>query len=460
MNRNFKVGVRIFTILLIIIIGGGGSYYLFVTKPEPKKRDRPQPVVNVELLDIQKQNYQIILDSQGTVQPELESQLVAQVSGEIIYMHPQFHDGGFFKNNEILLKIDPRDYELALSDAKTGLADKVLSLVQAEQLSDEVAAKIQQAEAEIEISKQIIIEEEANVEQAKLEWEALGNEGDPSALVLGLPQLERAKATHRSNEANLNLLQLEQQLIQPKVDAAKAAVENQKSLIKKAELDLDRTNLRVPFNGRILQRVATLGQYVNSGSTLATTYSNEVAEIRLPLRTDQLEFIKVPRRSDDDDSFIDLIPIHLYTYFGQTKVEWDARLVRAEGSIDQNTRQLYVIAHIRDPFTTNHPSKRPTKIGMYLNAAIPGKELENVFVVPRRYTFQDREILIFEGGALKRQAIQPLYKSKENIVFQLDSFDQFRISKNLIAFAGDSVKAQELNPLKSATAPEKEATNP
>ena len=69
-------------------------------------------------------------------------------------------------------------------------------------------------------------------------------------------------------------------------------------------------------------------------------------------------------------------------------------------------------------------------------------------------------ILIFEGGALKRQAIQPLYKSKENIVFQLDSFDQFRISKNLIAFAGDSVKAQELNPLKSATAPEKEATKP
>ena len=57
MSRNFKVGVRIFTILLIIIIGGGGSYYLFVTKPEPKKRDRPQPIVNVELLDIQKQNY-------------------------------------------------------------------------------------------------------------------------------------------------------------------------------------------------------------------------------------------------------------------------------------------------------------------------------------------------------------------------------------------------------------------
>ena len=246
--------------------------------------------MTVETIPVMPRDYQVMLQSYGTVQPRTRSMLVAQVSGQIVEINENVRDGGFFEQGDVLGRIDPRDYEADVQIAQAALAD----------------------------ANQALAEAIARSEQAREDWERLGNDGEPSDLVLRIPQLEAARARVQSAESSLT----------------------------KAKLDLERTRIVAPFAGRVLRKLVDLGQVVSTNAQLAEIYATDVVEIRLPLRNRDLRFIDLPERyrhsdaeeSNGTDSIIksDLI--------GED--EWQANLVRTEGAIDESARQLHVIAQI------------------------------------------------------------------------------------------------------------------
>jgi multidrug resistance efflux pump len=191
----------------------------------------------------------------------------------------------------------------------------------------------------------MLAEAEARTNQAREDWDRLGNAGDAPDLVLRIPQLEAAKARIISTESTL----------------------------RKAELDLERTQIVAPFAGRILRKLVDVGQVVSPNTQLAEIYATDVVEIRLPLRNRDLPFIDLPeayRFADVSRVSGDHVEIHSDLGGEDT---WDAVLVRTEGAIDETARQLHVIAQIDDPFGRDNEDQAPLKIGQYVTAKLEGK---------------------------------------------------------------------------------------
>lgn len=300
---------------------------VMISNRAPAVRDTTAPAAPVvQVLTLQPQDYQVIVRSRGVVQAHTQVQLVAQVGGEIVEINPQFRDGGFFKANEVLLRIDPRDYELAVT----------------------------MAEAELAQANQRLAEEEARAIQAGRDWKRLGGNEQPNALALRKPQLAGAKATLASAEARL----------------------------AQARLNLARTALSVPYAGRVLSNLADVGQVVTVGTPLGEVYSIDKVEVRLPLSNRQTARLQLPEQYRDEQH-VEGPAVTLSAQVGEQTHQWQGRIVRSAGAIDSGSRQTFVVAQVDDPYARREDGGPPLQVGLYVEAGIHGQQLKNVFVIPR-----------------------------------------------------------------------------
>ena len=318
----------------------------------PESPNRPLftgPAMVVDVIPVTSNDYQIRLQSYGTVQPRTLSTLTAQVGGQIVSVNPNVRGGGFFEKGDVLASIDARDYE-----ANVRLAGAVL-----------MAAPQPMAAAR------------ARSDQAKEDWERLGNEGDAPDLVLRVPQLE----------------------------AARARVISAESTLQKAELQLERTQIVAPFAGRILRHYADLGQVVSNNSPLADIYATDSVEIRLPIRNRDLGFIDLPETYRYKAVAEPVKGVVIRSQLVGDD-QWEASLVRTEGAIDETARQLHVIAQIDDPFSVKHEGHTPPKIGQYVTAELEGKLLSNVVVIPNSTIYQGSYVYVVIDDVLQRKDIE------------------------------------------------------
>ncbi len=315
----------------------------------PQRQAFSGPMMTVETRIVAENDYPIMLESYGTVQPRTRSMLVAQVGGQIVSVNENVRNGGFFERGDVLANIDARDYE----------------------------ADVRIADATLMDARQTLAEADARTNQAREDWARLGNSGDAPDLVLRIPQLEAAKA---------------------KIISAESALE-------KAKLELERTQIVAPFAGRILRKLVDVGQVVSPNTQLAEIYATDVVEIRLPLRNRDLPFIDLPesyRFADVSRSTAGQVEIHSDLGGEQS---WDAVLVRTEGAIDEIARQLHVIAQIDDPFGRDHEYHTPLKIGQYVTARLEGKTIPRALVIPNNTIYQGSYVYTVEDGILRRRNI-------------------------------------------------------
>lgn len=318
----------------IVVLALLAARLIGANKPEPKTRDAQSRVLTVEATRLSSASYPVVIRTQGTVQPTLSTTLVPAIAGTVIELNEAFVVGGRFSQGDLLLQIDPRDFEIALKQAQANLA---------------------QVDAQLE-------EELALAEQARAEWRSLGRGGQPSALTFREPQVAAARANR---------------------DAAVAQVEI-------AELDLERTQIRAPYEGIVSEKLIDLGQFVARGARVGSIHSIHAFDVRLPLSNRQLTYLALPESS----SAIQAANVELNATIGSQQQLWIGSLVRAEG-IDPLTQQLNVIARISNPFTQ---SSRPLRSGQFVQALVQGQVLENVFVVPRSVLREGREVLIVDNN--------------------------------------------------------------
>jgi RND family efflux transporter MFP subunit len=214
----------------------------------------------------------------------------------------------------MLFRIDPSDYEAAVAARAADLATAELSLAQ----------------------------EQALAEQAAADWEAMG-EGEASGLTLRKPQLAQAQAL---------------------IASAKAA-------LKRAKRDLDRTEIRAPYDGLVLSKSVDLGQYAmaNPANPVARIYATDTAEVRLPLAQREAEFLIEPSERESR--------VILQADGPSGRREWTARFVRFEATVDPASRLIYAVAELDTPFD------KGLRRGMFVEASIEGRSLEGVYVLPR-----------------------------------------------------------------------------
>lgn len=282
-------------ILLPLIVLGAcifAARAVIANRPEPSTRPQFKQATTVEATTLQPENYTVTLESRGEVSAARQGSLVSEVAGSIVDVSPDFVVGGSFKKGELLMQIDPRDYQIALTLAEADFA---------------------QANAQL-------AEQQARAEQAAADWKSLGRKGKPTDLTLRKPQLA----------------------------AARAALEAARGKVQRAQLDLERTNITAMYDGRISSKQSDLGQYVNKGSVVAQIYSTGNAEVRLPFTSNQLKHI------DLDYATANKSIVTLQADISGTPSEWQAQLARTEG-IDPTSRQFYAVAQLADPYSQSTP---------------------------------------------------------------------------------------------------------
>jgi len=346
----------------IAIIGALLLFAFIIKMNPPESPQRPPfagPMMAVDVIPVERQSYQVHLQSYGTVQPRTQSTLIAQVGGQIVSVNPNVRGGGFFEKGDVLASIDPRDYE----------------------------ADVQIAEAILMDARQTLAEAEARSNQALEDWGRLGNEGEASALVLREPQLEAARARIKSAESTL----------------------------RKAQLKLERTEIVAPFAGRILRKYADIGQVVSNNTPLADIYATDYVEIRLPIRNRDLPFIDLPEvyRYEETAEHVGSVKIRSEL---DGIAAWDAQLVRTEGAIDESARQLHVIAQIIDPFSIQREGQTPIKIGQYVTAELRGRMAADVLVIPNAAIYQGSYVYIVQDDILQRRDVEIAWQNDKDAI--------------------------------------------
>lgn len=327
--------------LLILAVGVLGAWAMYLSRPQAETRipDAPPPVVrvqNVELVDVQ-----LRVESQGTVVPRTESTLTPQVSGRVIDVASSFVAGGFFEKGDVLVRIEPFDFQQAVI----------------------------QAEAQVAQAKLRIEREQAEAEVARREWESLDG-GEAPSLTLREPQLAEARAALRASEAAL----------------------------EQARRNLERTTLRAPYAGRVRGKNADVGQFVTAGSPLATIYAVDYAEVRLPLADDELAFIDVPYAYRGERGRKSGPEVILRADFAGSTHQWRGRVVRTEGEIDPRSRLVHVVARVPDPYGRGPEGNRPPlAVGLYVEAEILGDEAKSVAIIPRSALRSENQVLVVDA---------------------------------------------------------------
>jgi RND family efflux transporter MFP subunit len=358
-----KTFVKIVLPIVVIAAASAAAFVSVANRPQPERHPPKVATPQVDVITVQPGDYTVRVKTRGTVRPRTESTLIPEVTGRVVKLSPNIRAGEFFEQGDLLLQIDPRDYEAEVTVAASTLAQARSSLAEAQ----------------------------ARADQARRDWKRLGEPGEPDDLVLRKPQMAGARAAVASAQARL----------------------------VQAKLNLERTTILAPYAGRVLERNVDIGQFVSPGTVLAQVYAVDYVEIRLPLTNRQLEFVTIPEAYRDDTLGIRAPgpPVRLTARIGSKTHQWDGHVVRAEGSIDTQSRQVFVIAQVDDPYGKHASGRPPLKVGQFVEAEIEGVTLKDVIVIPRSTLRVGGEVLVVdERNTLQGRRVDVLWSDERNVV--------------------------------------------
>jgi multidrug efflux system membrane fusion protein len=384
MTRILKV------VLPIALVAAGALVAMALIKNRQQVERLPAEVTRplVRVQHVRLQDVRMTVHSQGTVNPRTESALVPEVSGRVIEISPSFVSGGFFKEGDLLLRIDSHDYRQAVYQSQAQVAQAQLRLAR------EVAEK----------------------EVAGAEWDELGGGAAPPALTSHELQVKDAEAS---------------------LAAAEAALE-------RAQRDLARTDVTAPYEGRVREKHVDLGQFVNRGAPVGTLYAVDFAEIRLPLPDGDLAFLDLPlvyRGDRPRDTGPEVI---LRAHFAGREHEWRGKIVRTEGEIDRLSRMVHVVAQVEDPYapggTEDGRPRPPLAAGLFVEAEILGDEVKDAVVIPRSALRGDDQVLVVDDDdRLRFRRVEILRRGGDEVVIRDGLYEGERLSLTTLSAVTDGM---------------------
>jgi RND family efflux transporter MFP subunit len=358
LSRREKVALTVAGIVLLAISLGVASY-MMATKPRPQ-RTKPAAVVPVvKVMELLPTSQQVTVPVQGTVVPALQVDLKARVSGEVIWTSEEFVEGGIVKRGQALVKIDPIEYELALVGRKAVLQTAMLDL------------KTEQGRQEI----------------ARSEWEILGLED---------------RATEMDRELALR---------QPQLAAFEAKLEAAKAEVKQAELHIERTVIRSPFNGVIRATSVDLGSQVTVQGLLAELAGTDAFHVEALVPLDRLAWIHIPDGPGDTGSRVS------FTVMGGRVLK--GRIFKLLTDLQPNGRLARVLIEVSDPLDLlkRNGDRRPLLLGDYVSATIEGRTVESVFVISREHLKDGGRVYTVDSeNRLRMREVEIVWSGMEQVL--------------------------------------------
>lgn len=338
-----KIIALLLPVIVLAVLVMGGFVVMQLLKPPVEKAEEQPRGLSVFAEAAELTDLSMSVAAQGEVKPKRQIVVAPQIAGRISYVSPDFLDGGFIRQGQVLVRLESADYELAVTRARSIVA------------SAEQALAREKAEAEI-----------ARQDISDLEIE------DPSPLALREPQLAEATAN----------------------------LESAKAQLADAQLSLNRTAVTAPFSGRVRERSADLGQFVSPGQSLGTIFATDVVEVSLPLSDDDLGRVGLPLAFAETRDNPGPSVTFTANVAGERR-EWTGSVKRTSAALNPQTRLINVIAELEDPYGEGADDGVPMAPGLFVNATIEGRLIQNVVRVPRAALRGVNEVYIGDGPAGK-----------------------------------------------------------
>ena len=350
---------RVLLPLLIIFVGVAIHKLLVWMRYVPPKIAVSKTAALVSTIQLQRTTERAVLVGYGTVEPSQTLEVRAQVTGHITGLGEEFEVGSRVRSGETIVSIDPRDYQIAIEAQKANVA---------------------RAEFELEL-------EEGNQVVARREWELLSDD-------------------LKSGEIGERLA-----LRKPHLREKQAALDAARSRLKKAELDLERTRIVSPFDGVVLEENVEIGKYVNSQTMLATLAATDEFFVKAKVPRKNLRWLDMESSGDLQASSVRLSD-------GQedhsNTAMWSAQVVRLLSDVDAAGRMARILISVTNPLDPPADGA-PLLIGSFVRVEIEGRELRDVYRVPRT-AVREGDVLwiVNEEGTLQFAPIE-VVQSRNNV---------------------------------------------
>lgn len=396
------------------LLAGAGILFFAIQSRKPPERTQPQELARaVRVITVQPQDVVPRISGYGSVKPGRVWNAVAQVSGKVIYVHPDLKRGALLDNNETIIRIDPADYRMAISEAEANIRS-------AEAKLEELKTTAENLKKILEVEKQSLEVKQGQLDRKK----ALLKRGSTSALAV--EQEERDLLAQRRRVVDIEN-QLRTLPNQRSVQEAQIAIN--KSRLASAKLNLARTEIKTPFRGRLAEVNVQLTQFVTTGTRMAVLDSVRVAEIEAQFSLQQIsQFSQALRRAaagngnnngadenGNGNGFPNIADLArqsgLYTLIrlrgAGRNVQWRGELARISDTFDPQTRTVGIITTVEGSYDKAVPGVRPplTK-GMFVEVELRGRELKNRIVIPRSALHGNEVYTVNDENRLQRRKVR------------------------------------------------------
>lgn len=347
----FKRSIKWILPFAILGVAGGGYFLVQKTAPEVETEKTLDTTPRVKTKILQAQTHQVQISSFGEVVPLERTALSTQVSGEVTSWHPNFVSGGVVKRGEVLFTIEKDDYQAAVLQAQAELA---------------------QAEA-------TLIEERAKAKVAERQAKKI-KDTQVSDLYLRIPQVLSAEARVKSAQAGL----------------------------RRANRDLENTEVEAPYDALVVSRNIGVGQYITAGSQVAEINNIEHAEVMVPIAGFDAPFL--PK---------DIVGVSAEIIAkGRIEAIREGQIVRDLGVVDSATRMVNMVIRIDDPYGLKS-NLTPLPFGSYVEVQFNGRTVDNLFQVPQELVIDERVWVVDPEDKLIPKSVHVLREEQAN--FFIDS---------------------------------------
>ncbi len=351
----FKVFMKYFLPLLLVAVGAGTAVFFIATRPQMHRVKTVAQVPMVDVVTAVSKEALVVVKGQGTVEASQEVTLEPEVAGKVISIAEDFLPGGHISANEELVELDKREYEIELLKAQGNFDSK-------------------KADLELEYGQQKVVKE-----------------------------------VFKNLDATAKTPMLETKLVlrEPNLKQAIANLEVEKGEVQMAQLDLERTVIKAPFNGLVTKRDVSVGSNVNAHDELGTIVSTDAYWIEVAVPIDRLQHIDFKSKTG--------APVKVYSQTSDG--EWDGRVLRLTGTLADSSRMAKVLVEVKDPLgLTAKKPRTPLLIGDYVRVEIQGKPVPNVVELPRSALRMDDTVWIAHNDSLDIRKVGLAWKGDDTVL--------------------------------------------
>jgi len=421
-------------IIPAILIGVGIFVYQKKNSSKPVRMPIQERATAVRVIRVPQTTVFPYVMATGNSQPSQVWQAVAQVSGTVIALHPHLKKGALINADEILMKLDPSDYKLAIAYAETEIENARVQLAQ-------VDIHEENAKASLAIERQVlkIAEDELQRKRRLFDSGSLSSSDVEKEQGNVLTQKQRIQTLLNS----INLYPVDRRRL--KVESAK--LETQLAL---AKLNLERTTIRIPFNGRIAAVNVEYHQFVGQGYIMVIADGIDTAEISVQIPMARLGNLV---QSDtvlntEDSGYAELgkllgLSARVMMQQNSNLIEWNAEVVRVNHELDPRTRTVGIIIEVDKPYRRIQPGKRPPLLkGLFVDVELTGRPQIDSIVIPWSALHDHRVYVVNAEKRLERRNITPGIHGSDYVVVKdgLTAGEQIVISDLVPAIDGMLLK--------------------